>query len=135
MLLHLQGHDLLLLSVSQVVGGAPLGAAAPVDIMPSLVLLVVECGKGQNVEEEKGCSYGDGHRQLGGVVPLVHQVWLVVTVLCLGGERSRVRALGHQNLGLRGAVGSLRWRNLKAARTLFINTLFTLFIEVYKSLF
>lgn len=50
-LLHLQGHDLLLLSVSQVVGGVPLGAAAPVDIMPSLVLLVVKRSEGQNVEE------------------------------------------------------------------------------------
>lgn len=45
MLLHLQGHNLLLLSVSQVIGGGPLGAAAPVDIMPPFVLLVVERGK------------------------------------------------------------------------------------------
>lgn len=60
-LLHLQGHDLFLLSVSQVVGSAPLWAAAPVDIMPALVLLVVKCGKGQNVEEQQGGSYSDGH--------------------------------------------------------------------------
>ena len=113
MLLHLQGHDLLLLSVSQVVGGTPLRAAAPVDVMPTLVLLVVKCGKGQNVEEEQRGSYGDGHRQLSGVVTLVHQVWLVVAVLGLCGEWSRVGALGHQNLGLRGAVGRLWWRNLK----------------------
>lgn len=114
-LLHLQGHDLLLLGVSQVVGRAPLGAAATVHIVPALVLLVVEGGEGQDVEEEQGGSHGDGHRQLSGVVPLVHQVGLVVTVLGLSGERSRVGPLGHQNLGLRGAVGRLRWRNLKAA--------------------
>lgn len=130
MLLHLQGHDLLLLSVSQVIGGTPLGAAAPVDIMPALVLLVVECGKGQNVEEEQGGSHSDGHRQLGRVVTLVHQVWLVEAVLGIRGEWSWIRPLGHQNLGLRGAVGSLRWRNLMRARTLFIDTLFTIPIQV-----
>lgn len=113
MLLHLQGHDLLLLSVGQVVGGAPLRAAAPVDVMPALVLLVVKSGEGQDVEEEKGGSHGDGHRQLSGVVALVHQVWLVVAVLGLSGEGSWVGALGHQNLGLWGAVGSLWRRNLK----------------------
>lgn len=59
-LLHLQGHDLLLLSVSQVIGGVPLGAAAPVDVMPPFVLLVVERGKSQNVEEEEGGSDSNG---------------------------------------------------------------------------
>lgn len=59
-LFHLQGHDLLLLSVSQVVGGVPLGAATPVDIMPPFVLLVVERGKSQNVEEEEGGSDSNG---------------------------------------------------------------------------
>lgn len=60
MLLHLQGHDLLLLSVSQVIGSVPLGAAAPVDIVPPFVLLVVECSKSQNVEEEEGGAHSDG---------------------------------------------------------------------------
>lgn len=118
MLLHLQGHDLLLLSVGQVVGSAPLRAAAPVDIMPALILLVVKSSEGQNVEEEQGGSNSDGHRQLSGVVTLVHQVWLVVAVMGLSGEWSWVGALGHQNLGLWGAVGSLWWRDLKTGRTI-----------------
>lgn len=60
MLLHLQGHDFLLLSVSQVIGGVPLGTAAPVDIVPPFVLLVVESSKSQNVEEEEGGAHSDG---------------------------------------------------------------------------
>lgn len=118
MLLHLQGHDLLLLGVSQVVGGAPLGAAAPVDVVPALVLLVVERSECENVEEEEGSSYSNGHRQLGGVVALVHHSWLEVAVLGLGWERSRVGVLGHHRLGLRGAVGRLRWRDLETGGTL-----------------
>lgn len=113
MLLHLQGHDLLLLSVSQIVGGGPLGAAAPVDVMPPFVLLVVERGKRQNVEEEEGGSHSDGDRQLGGVVSLVHQVWLVLSVLGLGGEGRGVWTPGHQDLGLGGAVCSFWGRNLE----------------------
>lgn len=116
MLLHLQGHDLLFLSVSQIIGGTPLGTAAPVDVMPSLVLLIVKGGKGQNVEEEQGSSNSDGHRQLSGVVTLVHQMWLDVAVLGLCGKRSWVGAFGDQNLGLRGAVGGFRWRDLKKGR-------------------
>lgn len=116
MLLHLQGHDLFLLSVGQVVGSAPLRAAAPVDVMPALVLLVVKSSKGQNVEEEQGGSHSYGHRQLSGVVTLVHQVWLVVAVLGLSGEWSRVGTFGHQNLRLWGAVGSLWWRDLGGSR-------------------
>lgn len=60
MLLHLQGHDLLFLSVSQVVGGVPLGAAAPVDVMLPFVLLVVERSESQDVEEEEGGSHSNG---------------------------------------------------------------------------
>lgn len=116
--------------MSQVVGGTPLGAAAPVDIVPPLVLLVVEGSKGQNVEEEQGGSHSDGHRQLGGVVTLVHQVWLVEAVLGIRGEWSRIRPLGHQNLGLWGAVCSIWWRNLMRTRTSFINMLFTVSIQV-----
>lgn len=60
-LLHLQRHDLLLLSVGHVIGSIPLRAAAPVDVVPPLVLLVVKCSKGQNVEEKQGGSHGDSH--------------------------------------------------------------------------
>lgn len=64
MLFHLQGHDLLLLSVRYVIGRTSLGAAAPVDIVPTLVFLVVKSSEGQDVEEEQGGSDGDGHGQL-----------------------------------------------------------------------
>lgn len=117
-LLHLQGHDLLLLSVSQVIGGVPLGAAAPVDIVPPFVLLVVEGGKSKNVEEEEGSSDGDGDRQLGGVVSLVRRVWLVLSVLGLSGEGRWVWTLGDQDLGLWSAVWSFWWRNLDTTRRL-----------------
>lgn len=40
-------------------------------------------------------------------------MWLVVAIMGFSGERSRIRALGHHNLGLRGAVSSFRWRNLE----------------------
>lgn len=45
-LLHLQGHDLLLLSVGQIIGSAPLGATAPMDVVSSLVLFIVKSSKG-----------------------------------------------------------------------------------------
>jgi len=102
--------------VSQIIGGATLGTTAPVDVMPTLVLLVVKGSEGQNVEEEQGGSYSDGHRKLSGVVTLVHQMWLDVAVLGLSGEWTWVRAFGHRNLGLRCAVGSLRLRDLKIGR-------------------
>lgn len=111
-LLHLQRHDLLLLSVSQVIGGAPLGAAAPVDVMPPLVLFIVKGSKGQDVEEKQRSSNRNSHRKFCGVVPLVHQVRLVVAALCLGGKRSWVWALGYQNFGLWCPVSGFRRRNL-----------------------
>lgn len=60
-LLHLQRHDFLLLSVGKVIGGTPLGATASVNVVPALVLLVVECSKGQDVQEKKGRSHSDGY--------------------------------------------------------------------------
>lgn len=69
-LLHLQGHDLLVLDVRDVVGGAPLGAGAPVRLVAPLVLLVVEGGEGQDVQEQQRRAHGDGDAQLGGVIPL-----------------------------------------------------------------
>lgn len=67
--LHLQGHDLLLLAVSQVVGGAaPLrGQPVPAHLVP-LVTLVVKGGEGQDVEEEERRSNCNCHAQFGGVV-------------------------------------------------------------------
>ena len=68
-LLHLQGHDLLVLDVRDVIGSVPLRAGAPVGLVASLVLLVVEGGKGQDVQEQQGRPHGDGDAQLGGVIP------------------------------------------------------------------
>jgi len=44
-LLHLQRHDLFVLDVSDVVGRVPLGTGAPVRLVASLVLLVVQSRK------------------------------------------------------------------------------------------
>lgn len=68
-LLHLQGHDLLVLDVRDVVGGVPLRAGAPVGLVASLVLLVIEGSEGQDVQEQQGRPHGDGDAQLGGVIP------------------------------------------------------------------
>lgn len=81
LLLHLQGHELFTLKVRHVVGGggrcagwrcASLrsGRTPAVGLVPALVLLVVESGKGQDVEEEEGSPHGNGDTQLSGVVPL-----------------------------------------------------------------
>lgn len=81
LLFHLQGHELFALQVRHVVGGggrrawwrcATLrgGRTAAVGLVPALVLLVVESGKGQDVEKKEGRPNGDGDTQLGGVVPL-----------------------------------------------------------------
>ena len=69
-LLHLQGHHLLALHVRDVVGGAARRAGPPVRLVAPLVLLVVEGGEGQDVQEEQRGAHGDGDAQLGGVVPL-----------------------------------------------------------------
>lgn len=70
--LHLQGHDLLLLAVSQVVGRhASLGRQPVPSHLVPLVALVVKSSEGQDVEEEQRGSYGDGHTQLRGVVSSV----------------------------------------------------------------
>lgn len=68
-LLHLQGHDLFVLDVSDVVGRVSLGTGAPVGLVAPLVLLVVERRKGQDVQEEERCPHSDGDTQFGGVVP------------------------------------------------------------------
>lgn len=68
-LLHLQRHDLLVLDVSNIVGRVSLGAGAPVRLVASLVLLVVQSRKCQNVEEKQGGPHGDGDTQFGGIIP------------------------------------------------------------------
>lgn len=117
MLLHLKRHYFFLLRVGQVICSTPLGATAPMDIMPPFVLFIVKSGKGKNIEEKQGSSYSNSHGQFCGVVTLVYQVRLVVTVLGLSGKWSWVRALGHQNFGFRCAVGCFWWRNLKQKTT------------------
>lgn len=80
--LHLQRHDLLLLAVSQVVGGsAPLRGQPVSAHLVSPVALVVEGGKGQDVEEEERRPDGDRHTQLGGVVPGVSREKVLVWTL------------------------------------------------------
>lgn len=79
LLLHLQRHQLLALQVRHIVGrgrspgrgGVALwrGKAAA-GVVPPFVFLVVESGKGQNVEEEQRRPHGDGDAQLSGVIPL-----------------------------------------------------------------
>lgn len=79
LLLHLQGHQLLALEVGHVVGGgrrvgrgrvALRGRDAPVGLVPPFVFLVIERGKGEDVEEQEGGSNCDGDAEFGGVVPL-----------------------------------------------------------------
>lgn len=79
LLLHLQGHQLLALQVGHVVGvGGRVGRAAvalrrgdtPVCLVPPLVLLVVERGEGEDVQEEQGRPDCDGDTELSRVVPL-----------------------------------------------------------------
>lgn len=61
-------------------------------VMPPLVLLVVECSKGKDVQEKQGCAHRDGDTQFCGVVTLVHLERLAVLALC--GKRRGVRPLG-----------------------------------------
>ena len=79
LLLHLQGHQLLALQVGHVVGGgrraggrrvALRGGDAPVGVVPPLVLLVVQRGEGEDVEEEQRGADRDGDAEFRGVVPL-----------------------------------------------------------------
>ena len=51
-LLHLQGHDLFVLDVSDVICGISLGTGAPVRLMAPLVLLIVQRRKRQDVKEQ-----------------------------------------------------------------------------------
>lgn len=64
--------------------------------MPPLVLLVVECGKGQDVEEEERGSHGNGYAQLRGVVPLVldHDSRVIADVAALALVRGLLRVGG-----------------------------------------
>lgn len=67
--LHLQGHDLLLLAVSEVVGrAAPLRRQPVASHLVPLVTLVIKGGKGQDVEEEERSPNSDSHAQFSGVV-------------------------------------------------------------------
>lgn len=94
--------------------------------MPALVLLVVESGKGQDVEEEEGSPNRNGDTQLGGVVPLglddhgrlvgeVSALALVGGLLGVGRGDPRVAGGGRPavfagetfGVGVRGGV--LRW--------------------------
>lgn len=79
LLLHLQRHELLALQVGHVVGcggrvgrcGVALwGRDAPVRLVSPLVLFIVECSEGEDVQKEQGRPDCDGDAQLGRVVPL-----------------------------------------------------------------
>lgn len=88
--LHLQGHDLLLLTVSQVVGGStPLWRQPVASHLMSLVTLVVKGGKGKDVKEEEGRPHGNCHTQLSGVVPGVTREEVLVWTLRTLGLRIR----------------------------------------------
>lgn len=87
LLLHLQRHELLLLTQRQVVvrgrphhshadahahGGATLrrqSAVASLHEFVALIPFVVKRGKGQHIQEKKRGAHGYCHAQLGGVVP------------------------------------------------------------------
>lgn len=80
-------------------GIGALRASTPMPIMPPLVLFVVECSEGQDVEKEQRSSNSDGDTQLGRVVTLLHQerlvvVLILVCILCLSGERCGKGPLG-----------------------------------------
>lgn len=79
LLLHLQGHQILALQVSNIIGrGGRVGwgrvtlwsGDTPVGFMPSLVFLVVESGESKDVEEKQRCSHCNGDAELCGVIPL-----------------------------------------------------------------
>lgn len=69
-LLHLQRHDVFVLDVSDVICRVPLGTGAPVSLVAPLVLLIVQRGESQNVEEQQGGPHGDGDAQFRGIIPL-----------------------------------------------------------------
>jgi len=124
-LLHLQRHQRLALQVGHVAGGggrvggrrvALRGGRPPVGLVPPLVLLVVQRGEGQDVQEEEGGAHRDGDAQLGGVVPLglhrhgglVRQVAalaLVGGLLGVGGRGPRVARGGRPCVFAREALG------------------------------
>lgn len=83
-------------------------------VVPPLVLLVVECSEGQDVEKEQRSSNGDGDTQLSRVVALLHQERLVVVrnlvcILCPGGKRCGEGPLG-VGWHLPGGLWGLIWR-------------------------
>lgn len=80
--LHLQGHDLLLLAVGQVISRDALlrGQPVPSHLVP-FVTFVVKCGEGEDVEEEERCADGYRHAQFRGVVS------------CVAWERRKTRGL------------------------------------------
>ncbi|KAG7240011.1 hypothetical protein INR49_028071 [Caranx melampygus] len=80
--LHLQGHDLLLLTVSQVIGrAAPLRRQPVAPHLVPLVSLVVKSCEGQDVEEEERRPYSHRHTQLSGIVPGVSREEVLVWTL------------------------------------------------------
>lgn len=80
--LHLQRHDLLLLAVSQVIGGTTSLGRQPVSSQfVTFVTLVVKSGKGQDVEEEERCPHSHCHTQLSGVVSGVSREEVLVWTL------------------------------------------------------
>lgn len=68
-LLHLQGHELLVLEVRDIVADVPLWAEPPAGLVAVLVLLVVKRSEGQDVQEEQGGTHCDSHTQFSGVIP------------------------------------------------------------------
>lgn len=134
LLLHLQRHQLFALQVGHVVGAGRRAARrrvalrrghAPVGLVPPFVLLVVESGEREDVEEEQRRSDGDGDAELGGVVSLgldhhgrlvgqVAALALVGGLLGVGGRDARVArggrpvVLAGEAFGVRVGGGVLR---------------------------
>lgn len=137
LLLHLQRHELLALQVRHVVDGGGGGGGrsarwcqaalwrgdAAVGLVPPLVLLVVECGEGEDVQEEQRRADGDCDAQLGGVVPLgldhhgrlvcqVAALALVGGLLGVGGRDPRVACGGGPVILTGEALGVRVWRGV-----------------------
>lgn len=129
LLLHLQGHQLLALQVGHIVGGGGrVGRGGvtlrsrntPVGLMPSLVFLVVECGKSKDVEKEQGCAHCDGDAELCGVVPFgfdnnsrlvcqLSSLALVAALLGVGRWNPRVAGSGRPVIFTRETLGIWIW--------------------------
>lgn len=84
--LHLEGHYLLFLCMSKIIGSSTLWATSPVNIMSPLVFFVVQCCKGQNVQEQQRCTNCNSNTQFCWIVPLIHWkwAWLLFGIILFG---------------------------------------------------